>query len=518
MTHRLPFLVFMLVLALCGTVRAGDAPLLAGSISERGSRGWGVYRNAQNEHILMFIAPRDAGPDGTNAGEPAPAGQVQAMRSLGTRTPLGIAAMDDRVYLVYPPVYANSTRLMRVYSASAMPGNVGGMWIISPAGRLETRPAIQTTGDFVDLQATRDALYVLLDEEGTLRLRRLEDGGWAGVPLPEGINPRRLDLVAIGAWLVLVDRAGLAFTARVLDPETGAWSSLGDELSIGLHTKLLAGERSVGVLDWDESDLARYRVWSDDGVFTIADGVEGVPRDASYVLLDSSETLLGMRALGADDAGQAQPSAELLEFDASDLGERFRGQPVASAPVTPEEFRFLVGMMMLVMTGVLVVVILPDRTDAMRIPESCVLADPVRRLIATMLDAVLVASIVGWVYGVSASEILTLTVIVRPDNAWGVIPATMLSGFVFGTVCEWLLGYTPGKLLMGLRVARAMPDIVERPRLWSAAVRNLIKWVLPPVAALALIDPESLHRGDRSSRSLVVMPRPADPPSNEHEG
>lgn len=510
--------MMLIVLALGGAAQAGDAPLLVGSISDRGARGWGVYRNTQNEHILMFIAPRDTGSAGTDAGESAPAGQVQAMRSLGTRTPLAMGALDDRVYLVYPPVYANSTRLMRVYSASAHAGNVGGMWLISPTGRLETRPAIQTTGELVDLQATRDALYALIDEEGALHLRRLDAGGWSEVSLPAEINPRRLDLSAIGASLVLVDRSGVSFTARALDPETNAWSPLADALPIGLHTQLLAGERAMGVLDWDDAERARYRVWSDDGVFTITEGSEGVPRDASYALLDSSGTLLGMRAIEAEDPAQAQPSVELLEFDAGDLGLRFRGPPVASAPVTPEEFRFLIGMMMLVMVGVLVVVILPDRTAAMQIPESCVLADPGRRLIATMLDAVLVSSIVGWVFGVSAAEILTLTVIVRPDNAWGVIPATILSGFAFSSVCEWLLGYTPGKLLMGLRVVRARPDVVERPKLWSSAVRNLIKWVLPPVAALALVDPESLHRGDRSSSSLVVMPRPVEPPSDEQAG
>jgi len=40
--------------------------------------------------------------------------------------------------------------------------------------------------------------------------------------------------------------------------------------------------------------------------------------------------------------------------------------------------------------------------------------------------------------------------------------------------------------------------------LWAAIVRNIIKWILPPVAAMALIDPQMLHRGDRATRSLVA--------------
>ncbi|CAN0594975.1 unnamed protein product [Laminaria digitata] len=154
---------------------------------------------------------------------------------------------------------------------------------------------------------------------------------------------------------------------------------------------------------------------------------------------------------------------------------------------------------------------MPDRSDAMQIPDACVLADPGRRLIATMLDAVLVASVVGWYFDVSASEILTMAVIVRPDNAWAVIPITMMMGVGVSTISEWLQGRTPGKMLVVIRVVRAQSGELVRPRLWSALVRNAIKWILPPVAALALIDPEALHRGDRASRTLVVSPRPADP-------
>ena len=517
-------LILILLTLLTMTTRAqalADAPLLTGTISDTGSRAWTVYRNSHDDQLLVLLAPRDADSNASFPIKAAPLGQVQAMRTLGNRNPLAIAAIDDRIYLVYPPGYANKVRQMRVYSATAAPGSVGGMWILSPSERLESNASIQTKGDLVDLQPSAEALYALLKENDTPSLVKLVGNAWVPIELPDSINPRNLDLVALGDHIVLVDRSGPVFKAQMYHDELDQWEAFTNELPIGRSTQLLSGQRSISVLDWDEGDRARLRVWSASGIYTIATS-DGVPIDARYALLDSSETLIAIRAVEpSEDPSEDETKSstvELLEYDSTSLQQRFVGDPIASSPVSAEEFRFLVGMMMLIMLGVLVVVILPDRSSIMRIPEGCVLADPGRRLIATMLDAILVASIVGWVFDVGASEILTLSVIVRPDNAWGVIPATIISGVCFSAVCEWLMCATPGKLLMGLKVVRAQPEVVERPKLWSALVRNIIKWVLPPVAALALIDQETLHRGDRASRTLVVMPRPVDKTPADDQG
>jgi len=157
------------------------------------------------------------------------------------------------------------------------------------------------------------------------------------------------------------------------------------------------------------------------------------------------------------------------------------------------------------------VVIMPDRHDSMRIPEGFALADPGRRLLATMIDVGLLVVLMSELFDVDPSEIFTLGVLIRPGNAWLVIPATMLAGVLVMSFFEWLMGATPGKLLIGVRVVRAESGAMQRPLLWSALVRNTIKWTLPPVTALALVDPEMLHRGDRASRSVVAYPLPEGP-------
>ena len=521
---RVPLLISLLiVIGLAVLPALGDAEpsssrpvLLTSTVDASSSRAWSVYRNSQGDNLLVFIAPRDADPSSAPPIDAAPPGQVQSMRSLGSRFPAGVGAIAERVYLVYPPVYANDRRIMRVYSADATPGAVGGLWLVDPLNRLNAHEPIETRGTLSDLEASADALWALLEEDNGPRLLRFDGNAWAAVDLPESINDRRLDLVTIADRVVLVDRVGVAFSASLYNAAEKTWEPFESTLSLGLHTQLLSGRRAITALDWDEDGKARARAWSAAGVFTIAEGMDLSP-DARYSVLDSSQTLVGMLMLDDEPAADNVPraSVEIVEYDLVDGVQRYRGPPSASSPVSPEEFRFLIGMMMLIMSGVLIVVIMPDRSDAMQIPDACVLADPGRRLIATMLDAVLVASVVGWFFDVSASEILTMAVIVRPDNAWAVIPITMIVGVAASTMSEWLLGRTLGKVLVGIRVVRAQPGALVRPRLWSALVRNAIKWILPPVAALALIDPEALHRGDRASRTLVVSPRPADPISSD---
>jgi len=77
---------------------------------------------------------------------------------------------------------------------------------------------------------------------------------------------------------------------------------------------------------------------------------------------------------------------------------------------------------------------------------------------------------------------------------------------VYGTVAESVFGTTAGKLLLGCRVARAAG--VGGPRrvgAGAAFVRNLVKWALPPVAALALLETSGRHRGDLLARAVVLV-------------
>ncbi len=496
----------LVVLASC--VRADDRVLIASNIDDAPSRAWASYTNAQGENLLVYLAPRSQSP----TLEGAPRGQIQAVRTLGSRLPVALSALDDRAYLIYPPTYANTSRLMRVYSLRALPSPVGGLWVLDPPDQLVVEHPLVTDATLIGFQATTESPWALLESGDALTLHRLDPKGWTPVPVPDSITPTRIELSAIGTDPVLIDRSGLRFVAHRYDTDTETWHTIEHPLDIGRQTRVLAAPRALQVIDLDESGTARLRYWSDDGVFLIQPTLPELPQGAALALLDDTDSLVVASYAPLGDDPEAERTIELTEIGASSGEVLFAGAPAVSAPVSVEEFRFLVAMMILVMSGVLVVVILPDRADAMHLPEGTALADPGRRLLATLIDVFIVTSVVGATAGVSAIDIVTLAIIVHPGNAWTIFPMTIIAGVLYATSAEYLVGATPGKVIMGLRLVAAEPGVPKRPKLWRVLVRNIIKWVLPPVAALALIDPESLHRGDRTSRTLVVTRRVDEDP------
>lgn len=501
-------LIALIFVVLAPITRADDRILITSNIDELPTRAWAVYRNSSDENLLVYFAPRED----SAIVEGGTLGQIQAVRTLGRRLPIAISAHADRVYIAYPPVVTNRQRLLRVYSVRAVPSPVGGLWVLDPAGQMQVEQPIITDANLIGLQSTRNTIWALLKENGTLELRRMTPSGWERVPVSDEIDPRRVQLSAIGADPVLIDRSGLRFKAYRFDTAAGEWSSISHELEIGNDTEIHAAPNALRIIDRTDSGKARLRYWSEDGVFQVAQNLD-LPQDMSNAFMGSQDALIGIRLVdtaGNDD--EVESTVELVELDAKENAVLYAGAPAVTAPVSAEEFRFLIVMMVLVMSGVLVVVILPDRADAMQLPEGVVIADPGRRLLATLIDVFLVTTIVGALVGVSALDIVTLAVIVQPNNAWSVFPMTIIAGVLYATFAEFVVGATPGKLLMGVRLVAAEPGTPHKPRFWSVLTRNIIKWVLPPVAALALIDPETLHRGDRTSRSLVVMPRRDEEP------
>ena len=157
-----------------------------------------------------------------------------------------------------------------------------------------------------------------------------------------------------------------------------------------------------------------------------------------------------------------------------------------------------------VMVAALLVIVRPSGETAWTVPDGFALADPGRRLIATMIDTFLMVWLVAPAFGASVREVLTLQVLMIEGHAWMAIPAVMVGGSLAMGVWEGLLGYSPGKFLVGLRVYRGEAGSVRKLGVFWGLVRATIKWMIPPVAALALLDREGRHRGDAAARAVVV--------------
>ena len=81
------------------------------------------------------------------------------------------------------------------------------------------------------------------------------------------------------------------------------------------------------------------------------------------------------------------------------------------------------------------------------------------------------------------------------------------AGLVLGILGEALIGRSVGKVAMGCEVIDVrVTDRPVHPKVWQAATRNVIKWVLSPAAMIGLMDPEGRHRGDSMAGTAVVMP------------
>ena len=497
--------------------------LVGAGVDDTQTHSWAVYENANDEILLVHLPPRDVDANAQIPIEPAKPGELHAVRPLN-RFPDAIAAIENRVYLVFPPSLTPRGQIRRVFSGQAIASPVGAIWGFMPAGRLDSEPAITIPGQVDALVATSDTLWVLLNDdgqddeqgEGQYTLLTMKKNAWEPVDLPAtGALPddaaERWTISALGSMLIAIDQSDPdAMQLFGFDAKTKAWSLM-DWPRIGVpdgRFQILAGTRSLIVVDWDQHEQARIRTWSHAGIFTIADGVD-LPVDIELAVLSSVNRLIGLVASDRSDEhppSQDPVGIQVYELDLLDGSLVYAGDPVVSTPVSEAEMRFLMGMMILIMAGVLVVVILPDKTDAMGIPDGFELADPGRRLMATMVDVFLISLMVGLIFDVRVIEIITLGVIARSDDTWLAIPSVMISGIVVMSLMEWLVGASPGKFFMGIRVVRAQGGPMQRIPLWAAIVRNIIKWVLPPVAALALVDPEMLHRGDRATRTIVAAP------------
>jgi hypothetical protein len=107
-----------------------------------------------------------------------------------------------------------------------------------------------------------------------------------------------------------------------------------------------------------------------------------------------------------------------------------------------------------------------------------------------------------------------------------------------GTVLEFLLGRTVGKIITGcevvaVKLTAANPTEAPAPQaekskadeqagpdrvpLWRVFLRNVIKWGLPPVALIGMLDPNGRHRADQLARTAVVIEAPEEDEADDEE-
>lgn len=451
-----------------------------------------------DEGAMVLHAPPRLPTGAPSSG--ARAGTLRTVRRV-KEIPEAIGAVGDRLYLVFA---AESER--RVLSLRAEASGIEGLWAYEPAGRMDPHPRLAGGGRLAGLSAIDGALHALIERDDGAELHRLGDRGWEPVALPAfGAGVRLVGLGVDGRMLVVTTGPDDA-TAAWLRGDDGTWERSG--IAVGdaalASAALICPEPGVVVLV--DRTGAGLGLWTlvEDGLYELAT-VPGAPDSCAVAPMagNGGRVLVFWETPGRTQRGGA---VRLVELSASTGEVLFDGEPTRVMPIAAEHVRLLALVLVAAMAMVIFLAVRPDPSGSgIVLPEGTALAEPSRRLVGSMADGVIAALLVGSIMGVRVSEIVTLMVLVRPDNAWLAAPSTLAVGMAIGTLSEWLTGRSPGKLLVGCRVVGGLGG-AERAALWRHLVRNAVKWLLPPVAMMALVDPEARHRGDTLARLVVVVP------------
>lgn len=487
---------------------AGDAG------TDLASHGWVVVRvPGESSATLAHLPPRAP----TQVAAPSPEGRMRAVASL-TEMPTEVAADGASVYMLFGAEPSGERRLAML---SVRASGVRDLWVREPESRLLFVESLPAADAVYGLAAEGGRLVALVRQDGVLSLLVRAGSGWETQEGP-GVEP--------GAEVVLYSsEAGL----HVVERGAGGWR---------LHTRAGGDWKSARVVvPEEEGGLSVLGVWRGEVIALGARGGRGAvwslgvgeplllggidppgAEFASAVLHSSGRVVIAWTQPGevTQETGSALPKSEvpnpvrrLVEFGLVEGRTVYAGAANTTAPVSAGEFRTLAFGLMLLMAVVLVVVLRPaPESGVIVLPVGLAIAGPGRRLVASAIDGLAGILIVGRALDLGVLEVLG-PLALPATGMLDVGPLAMAIGvnILHCTVSETLFGRTLGKAATGLIVARVDPALgalpagqFKPPGIGRSLARNVIKWVLPPVAMLALSDPSGRHRGDLIARSAVL--------------
>lgn len=186
---------------------------------------------------------------------------------------------------------------------------------------------------------------------------------------------------------------------------------------------------------------------------------------------------------------------------------------------TASQYRFVAIMLSWVVGLVVIVLVRPKEVDIF-LPGDVSLAEPLRRMVAGLMDLTVAAIIASVLVGNSFDEVMMMGVaeLFITDQGQSLLLATILIGVLSSTIGESISGRTLGKAFAGCMVVRCVAPGADAahalkaspPSFAQALLRNIIKWCLPPAAMVALWREGARHRGDQYTNTAVVVEIPPD--------
>ena len=521
--------------------------------------GWAVLPMGE-AHVLVHLPPRARVPVGRGRRAEAQDGELLLARALRV-APERVVASGRTAFLIFAPEQAASPESVRlVLSATAHPAPMGGRWASDASARLTAQPGLPGAWELLDVvglafeSGAAESLAALIRPTGEtgIELRVLDGRSWAAVSLPPQAQPApgavlRLVETGQGVLLATSQAGGRAWRGRVTPGRTMHVEPAEDD------PEAVDVVRTPPTIVWEAVEFVAAADVGEGAVFEVGgliltsqftpanrwvvrysrDGAageflsiepEGLPLAAVVTGYGSSTRLVLIERAGPTEDAQdlrgdkssLRSSLMLIEVSAATGRVMYDGPTHAAGPISTAEFQLLAALAFSATIGVLIFVLWPDRSDSVvRLPEGTALAEPFRRAMAGAIDLsiaiVAAALIVGdaGIAGLADAPIGDLRTILA---AFGI-------AFGQGVLGEWLFSRTMGKALLGCRVISTATRDGSSTRVSGrqSLIRNFVKFVVPPVAALGLSDPNGRHRGDVLAATVVVISAGSSP-GQEGEG
>jgi hypothetical protein len=539
----------------------GFAPATGEGTVKGESHAWaavpvsGIGENAAIIHLPPRIAVghRDRHSD-------APDGAVRLAAPLPDM-PERIAGWGSTLSMAFAPEPAGRDRLQRrVLTITSQRGPIGGSWVAESEGRrLSPLPPLPGAGSLRGFVGSPVGPVALIEGgaggEGSAEILVLTGGGWVSLLVPglsgsgggEGIGGgggSRLELVSepdgVGVWRLGDGRAEVLIGALSV-PSAGVVRAAWRPLEVSMRTAdggpaprptsgiyRIAGQYVYCAMSGGSG--GSLGVWNptEAGCFRLAEVPEARPPFAAAPLDQVGRLAIVWQEPIPQppplrEGAPARPPqmktkvAEVSVFDGAIL---YNGPANVRGPVSSQEFRLLAMALVGVMVVVMLLVLRPPVVGGppLSLPPEFTLAEPGWRMLAGVIDVVLAAVAASMVTGAAVWELISVSSLMRDEGSLAGLLVLLGVGFAHGTIGEWLWGRTIGKSLCGCRVARAVMvreegvggeggeirPALARMTLQASAVRNLVKWALPPVAMAGVSGPERRHRGDIMAGAVVV--------------
>jgi uncharacterized RDD family membrane protein YckC len=500
------FSIFLSLLSAQATAQPALAAASPSTPANPDSQAWVVIndhasRPGSSTAVLVHVPPR-------TGEQPAPLGSAELVRTLDEK-PDAVSAWGTMVYLAFQGLGPDKNPVVRLRSMRTVRQGFG--WVYTPPERFTPHPALKHEGSIRSIAAAEGLIAVVMSSpDAGDEVFVLTRNKWQKLTLPAHDQGATILAWNTPGGISIGTRAQGRLVAQkleLLDNELtlGASQTIG---TVSDNADVWAIGTGLYALERTDSELRVSQIGSTEAT-TIAQ-ISLRTQAAITPVFAAGPRIMALwwqRPTPETQRG-ALPILHTVEVSLASGQTLYDGPLPISELLSIDEFRMLAMMLTAVVIGVLIIVLKGDLDqDAVPIPQGTALAEPSRRFMATGIDFAVATALVATLYGVGFWQLITLQVLFESPGQWTAIPAVFITGALIGTISEALSGRTIGKFLTGIRVIPLGVEKLPAPPvgLRRALIRNTIKWIFPPVAALAAVDENGRHRGDQIAKLVVIV-------------